>query len=451
MAAGSRAAAAPLEDMRQKGFVAAYIWPVRRWAEAPAAGWRRWLWATLALPAAGVALAQPAFSAEEVARILAHGPWPPAQTRDPSNRASGQPAAIDFGRRLFFDARLSADGRVACVTCHVPQRAFTDALPRSRGLADLDRNAIALANLRQHRWYGWAGASDSLWMASIRPLLDEREFGASAAHVAAAVRGDQRLACQYEQAFGRPVPADDETVLVDVGKALAAFQETLVTGRTPFDEFRDALARGDAAAAARYPPAAQRGLKLFVGRGNCFVCHSGPNFSNGEFHDIGVPFFIRPGVADPGRYDGIRRVLASPYNQLGPFNDDPARARGEATRHVRLEPRHWGEFRTPSLRNVAVTAPYMHDGRLHTLRDVLRHYSQLNEERLHADGESILRRLDLSDAEIDDLLAFLDTLTDEHGARRPLPPPAQTPCDARPSADGSPKPQTGAREIHRPD
>ena len=318
MAAGSRAAAAPLEDMRQKGFVAAYIWPVRRWAEAPAAGWRRWLWATLALLAAGVAQAQPAFSAEEVARILAHGPWPPAQTRDPSNRASGQPAAIDFGRRLFFDARLSADGRVACATCHVPQRAFTDALPRSRGLADLDRNAIALANLRQQRWYGWAGASDSLWMASIRPLLDERELGASAAHVAAAVRGDQRLACQYEQAFGRPVPADDETVLVDVGKALAAFQETLVTGRTPFDEFRDALARGDAAAAARYPPAAQRGLKLFVGRGNCFFCHSGPAFTNGEFHDVGVPYFVAPGRADGGRYAGIQAFAASRVNLLVP-------------------------------------------------------------------------------------------------------------------------------------
>jgi cytochrome c peroxidase len=93
----------------------------------------------------------------------------------------------------------------------------------------------------------------------------------------------------------------------------------------------------------------------------------------------------------------------------------------------------------------------MHDGRLHTLRDVLRHYSQLNEERLHADGERILRRLDLDDGEIDDLLAFLDTLTDEHGARRPLPPAAKTPCDARPSADRSPKPRTRAREIRRAD
>jgi cytochrome c peroxidase len=378
---------------------------------------------------ATAAQAQVAFGAEEIARIVAHGPWPPAGTPDPSNRVSGRPYAIDFGRRLFFDPRFSANGYIACVACHQPDRAFTDALPRSRALAPVDRNAIALANLRQQRWYGWAGASDSLWMASIRPLLDAREIGASAARVAAAIRSGDGLACRYRLAFGRPVPADDEAVLVDIGKALAAFQETLTTGRTPFDDFRDALARGDAAAAARYPLAAQRGLKLFVGRGNCFVCHAGPNFSNGEFHDIGVPFFIRPGVADPGRYDGIRHVRASRYNQLGPFNDDPARTGGQATRHVRLEPRHWGEFRTPSLRNVAVTAPYMHDGRFATLREVLNHYSQLNEERLHADGEKILRRLDLSDAESDDLLAFLETLTDEHGARRPLPPLLKTPCD----------------------
>lgn len=383
----------------------------------------------LAAVLAAVAQAQVAFDDEEIARIVAHGPWPPAVTRDPSNRVSGKPYAIDFGRRLFFDPRFSANGEIACVGCHQPDRAFTDALPRSRALAPVDRNAIALANLRQQRWYGWAGASDSLWMASIRPFLDAREMGTDAARVAAAIRSGKALACRYRLAFGRPVPADDEAVLVDVAKALAAFQETLTTGRTPFDDFRDALARGDAAAAARYPLAAQRGLKLFVGRGNCFVCHAGPNFSNGEFHDVGVPFFIRPGVADGGRYEGIRSVLASRYNQLGPFNDDPARADGQATRHVRLEPRHWGEFRTPSLRNVAVTAPYMHDGRFATLREVLRHYSQLNEERLHADGEKILRRLDLSDAEIDDLLAFLETLTDEHGARRPLPPPLKTPCD----------------------
>jgi cytochrome c peroxidase len=369
------------------------------------------------------------FTPEEVARIVAHGPWPPPITRDPSNRVSGEPYAIDLGRRLFFDPRFSPNGYVACVACHQPDRAFTDTLPRAHALAPVDRNAQSLANLRLQRWYGWGGTSDSLWMQTLRPILDPRELGSSAAVVAHGMRTGDGMACRYHLAFKRPVPADDELVLVDVAKALAAFQETLTTGRTPFDEFRDALARGDRAAQARYPQAAQRGLRLFVGRGNCVVCHSGPNFTNGEFHDSGVPFFIRPGVVDPGRYEGIRNVRASPFNLLGQYNDDKSRTTAQPTRYVQLEHRNWGEFRTPSLRNVAVTAPYMHDGRIPTLRAVLRHYSELDEDRLHADGERILRRLNLKPNEINDLLAFLETLTDADGERRRIPAPLAVPCE----------------------
>ena len=369
------------------------------------------------------------FTSDEIARIVAFGPWPPPATRDPSNRVSGEPYAIDLGRKLFFDPRFSPNGYVACVACHQPDRAFTDTLARAHALAPVDRNAQTLANLRQQHWYGWGGTSDSLWMATLRPILDPRELGSSPHVVAHGMRTGDGMACRYELAFKRPVPADDEAVLVDVAKALAAFQETLTTGRTPFDDFRDALARGDQPAQARYPHAAKRGLRLFVGRGNCFVCHSGPNFSNGEFHDNGVPFFIRPGVVDPGRYDGIRNVRTSPFNLLGRYNDDRSRVTAQTTRHVQLEHRNWGEFRTPSLRNVAVTAPYMHDGRFPTLRDVLRHYSELDEDRLHADGERILRRLNLTPGEMSDLLAFLETLTDNDGERRRVVAPLALPCD----------------------
>jgi cytochrome c peroxidase len=369
------------------------------------------------------------FTEQEVTRIVAHGPWPPATTRDPSNRVSGEPYAIDLGRRLFFDPRFSPNGYVACVACHQPDRAFTDTLPRAHALAPVDRNAQSLANLRLQRWYGWGGTSDSLWMQSIRPILDPRELGSSAAVVAHGMRTGDGMACRYQLAFKRPVPANDELVLVDVAKALAAFEETLTTGRTPFDDFRDALVRADQSAQDRYPEAAKRGLRLFVGRGNCFFCHSGPNFSNGEFHDSGVPFFIRPGVVDAGRYDGILNVRASPFNLLGQYNDDNSRATAQATRYVQLEHRNWGEFRTPSLRNVAVTAPYMHDGGFPTLRDVLRHYSELDEDRLHADGERILRRLNLEPNEINDLLAFLETLTDADGARRKIVAPLKVPCE----------------------
>ena len=103
-------------------------------------------------------------------QILTLGPWPPAPRRDPGNRASGRPMAIELGRQLFRDARMSPVGYIACVTCHQPDRAFTDLKPRAHGLADLPRNTPALANLGLQRWYGWGGASDSLWMASIRPM-----------------------------------------------------------------------------------------------------------------------------------------------------------------------------------------------------------------------------------------------------------------------------------------
>lgn len=356
------------------------------------------------------------FTPAEKARILQHGPWPMAWSPDPSNRVSGKAEAIAFGRTLFFETRLSGNGRVSCATCHVPGLHFTDGKARGEGFATLDRNTPGLVNTRLNRWFGWDGAADSLWSQSLRPIVDKREMAASTTHVGRLVRADAELAGAYRRAFGEPPPPDDDRVTVDAAKALAAYQETLVSGRTAFDEFRDALGNGDHEAMARYPVAARRGLKIFVGRGMCSVCHFGPNFTNGEFGDIGIPFFAAPGRVDPGRYDGIRKLEASRANLLGRYSDDPAQASATGTRHVSLEHRNWGEFRVPGLRDVAKTAPYMHNGHLATLRDVVRHYSELNEDRLHADGEKILRPLRLSPSEADDLLAFLESLSD----RRPV-------------------------------
>jgi cytochrome c peroxidase len=380
--------------------------------------------------AAPAAADGPVFEPAEIRRILAHGPWPPPPARDPSNRVSGQPAAIALGERLFFDPRLSRSGAMSCATCHVPGQAWADGRPRGVGSAVLDRNTPSLWNVGRQRWFGWDGAGDSLWAQNVRPLLDPMEMAASAAHVAAVIRSDPSLACGHERAFGPgAASAADEAVLVDAGKALAAFLETLTSGRTAFDAFRDALAAGDHAAAGRYPAAARRGLKLFVGRGHCSLCHVGPAFTNGEFHDVGVPYLVAPGRVDPGRHGGITRLRASRFSLLGPWNDDASGQAATKTRHVDLLHRNWGEFKVPGLRNAAHTAPYMHDGRLASLRDVARHYSELDEERLHADGERILRPLRLAPGEVDDLVAFLETLSDgsPRYARRPdatgCPPP----------------------------
>ena len=349
------------------------------------------------------------FSKEEIAQILQHGPWPPRTKRDPSNRVSGKPEAIVLGEKLFFEPRLSGTGSVLCATCHVPYRAFQDGRPRGFGLAELDRNTPSVLNARFYRWYGWDGAHDSLWSQSIRPLLDPREMKATPAHVAGTVR--KLFAVDYRATFKRDPPGNDEELLVDVGKALAAYQETLVSGRTPFDEFRDALERGDAAAAARYPEAAQRGLKLLL-KHNCSVCHFGPHFTNGEFADIGIRFFVDEGRVDPGRHAGIARLKKNPFNLLGRYNDDAKRSSAVGTRHVDLQNRNFGEWRVPGLRNVALTAPYMHNGSLASLRDVVKYYSELDEERLHADGERILKPLRLTDHESDDLVIFLESLTE---------------------------------------
>src|SRR5438874_10042745 len=190
--------------------------------------------------------AQPLLTAEEQLRIVTHGPWPPPARHDSTNRVSGRREAIALGERLFFEPRLSGTGSVLCATCHVPFRAFQDARARAFGLAETERNTPTLLNVAFYRRYGWDGARDSLWSQSIRPLLEPREMRSSAAHVAALVR--KRFAPDYASAFGAPPPADDEAVLADVGKALAAYQETLITGRTPFDDFRDALERRDASA-----------------------------------------------------------------------------------------------------------------------------------------------------------------------------------------------------------
>jgi cytochrome c peroxidase len=406
---------------------------------------RRLLLGLLCIAAAPLLAADDAllpFSDAEVAQILSHGPWPPEQSRDPSNRVSGQAAAIDLGGRLFFDTRLSRNNDRACATCHVPERSFTDGKKRAVGIAVGDRNTPTLMNPRLQRWYGHDGAADSLWSQSLLPMLNPRELGSEPTKIAEIVRRDADFACRYEKAFGaKPQAGDDEAVMVNMGKALAAFQETLVSERTAFDDFRDALARGDRAAAVKYPLAAQRGLKIFIGKGVCITCHVGPNFTHGEFADIGAPFFIEGGGVDSGRHGGVKKLLASKFSLLGRYNDDASGVAATSTAHVNLEHRNFGEFKVPTLRNLKFSAPYMHDGSMATLPDVVRHYSELKEERLHADGTNILKPLHLSVREQADLVAFLESLT-SHGVKWRTRSPHEGPaCRPEASAAASPAAQ----------
>jgi len=348
---------------------------------------------------AAVAADEVQFTAAERRAILAHGPWPTPLTTDPTNRASGRGAAVELGERLFFDNRLSASGRFSCATCHVPERNWTDNKVRVLAAAEVDRNTPTLMNVRLGRWYGWDGGADSLWSQSIRPILDMRELGATAHDVAELMRKDEELSCRYRRAFGEmPSRIDDEEVLVNVAKTLAAFQETFESPPTPFDRFRNALARGERSQAGTYSEAAQRGLKIFVGKGNCASCHSGPNFTNGEFANNGFS-------VDPGRPEGLKGARASRFNLAGRYNDDPLKA-------VRaMEAPEAGAFKVPTLRHLMLTAPYGHDGKRETLAEVVRHYSE--------SGSREIKPLKLTAAEQSDLVVFLESISTFNNPWRP--------------------------------
>ena len=362
------------------------------------------LLAALALVAGlGLALTTdvPPLRPDELASIGSLGPWPPPAVRDASNRVSGRPEAAALGEALFHSTRLSTVGGLRCASCHEPWRHLTDGRARALGAEPGARNTPSLLNVRLQHWFGWDGGNDSLWSQSIRPMLDGREMRSDAAHVAQALRDDETLKRLYALAFGHAPPADDETALVDGGKALAAYQETLTSGRTPFDAFREALARGNADAVGRYPVAAQRGLRLFIGSGRCVDCHAGPNFSDGEFHRSTIASKLHDGTPDGGRALGVEKLLASPYARSGRFDDEIRAAPRPAS-----QPGEAGAFRTPGLREVSGTPPYMHDGSIANLCEALQPHAAL-------EGRPVPL---LTLAERRDLVAFLRTLSVEERA-----------------------------------
>ena len=163
-----------------------------------------------------------------------------------------------------------------------------------------------------------------------------------------------------------------------------------------------------------YPAEARRGLALFVGKANCHICHRGPEFTDREFHNIGVVPSAEGRTDDPGRNDGILRLREREFVGTGPYSDDGTGASELKLNYLPTHVHGTAEFKTPSLRNVARTAPYMHQGQFATLREVVEHYSRLEPiDPRNPLSERVLQPLELSDAEIDDLVRFLETLTDE--------------------------------------
>ncbi|MFT5113731.1 MAG: cytochrome c peroxidase [Parasphingorhabdus sp.] len=358
-----------------------------------------------------ICIADPLFTDAELGLLKTHGPWPPLKQIDVTNRFSGNPKAIELGEFLFEDQRLSRTGTVSCATCHDPDKSYADGKTLSQGIAPVHRNTPTVLNMMAWRWFGWDGAADSLWAQSIRPILSTAEMDGAKFAVRALYENDEDFRTACLELFGaQPEDIKDEQLLVLTGKALAAWQETLISKRSRFDEFRDAAQTGDSEKIANYPKNAQRGAKIFLGEGRCSICHFGPAFTNSEFASTGLPHMTADGQVDKGRLGGSQAVKNSPYNLLSDYNDDDTGASSTATRLLRRRHDSFGEFRVPGLRDIAKTGPYMHDGSLNTLADVVQHYSELNMERLHSTGDGLLRPLKLSAEQQADLVAFLETL-----------------------------------------
>jgi len=351
------------------------------------------------------------FDQTEIAKIKTHGPWPTQAKADPGNQYSGKPWAQALGLALFHDSGLSQSGAIACATCHQAKKGFTDGLGVAQGAQQHVRNTQGLLDVAQQRWFGWDGGADSLWAASLRPMLSTVEMNNTVQGIAERFR-DNWMSSLPSKYAAIAAKYNDQQLAVFVAKIIAVYTHTLQSPPTAFDRFRLALLASDEEGINNYPDSAKRGLKRFLGEANCHVCHFGPNFSNSEFHDTGRPFFTEVGQVDPGRYSGIKRLRSDPYNLLSDYAVNVNRRDKLKTSRVKLLQANWGQWRTPSLRNLSKTAPYMHDGTVATLRGVVDAYADIDPDRLHADGEAILKPLDMSAQDREDLVAFLKSLSE---------------------------------------
>lgn len=404
------------------------------------------------------------FSPEEISLILQHSPLgdPPV---DPTNRFASDPRAVRLGHSLYFDTRLSANGQVSCATCHDPQKGFADGKPLAEGMGTGTRHTPTVWNAVYNRWFFWDGRADSLWAQAVQPLERSLEHGFNRLALAHLIRGDAEYRQAYESIFGplppldeasrfppqaRPVPdapddplhvtwsnmtEDDRNavtrVLVNVAKSIAAYESKIVSRRSKFDVFVEGLREGDETKVAALSESAQRGLRTFIGVGQCRVCHSGPNFTDGEFHSVRVP--PRPGgdAADAGRFVGAQRVVSDEMNAAGEFSDDRSEAARRKIDFLANGQENWGRFKTPTLRNIALTAPYMHQGQFSSLAEVITHYSTFdNALPVGHHDETILKPLFLTEWAQNDLRSFLMALTDTQIDPALLRPPESPLVDA---------------------
>jgi len=317
------------------------------------------------------------------------------------------PERIALGRKLYFDARLSADGTVACATCHDVSRGFTDQRPVSEGIAGKlgRRNAPTTLNAMLLTSQFWDGRAADLEAQAKLPIVNPVEMGMPDGDaVVKVVVADPEYVAMFQQAYGRAPSYDD------IGRAIATFERTLVFLDAPFDRFM----AGDVNALSGE---AQRGMALYNGKARCVTCHplnaANPIGSDNRFHNIGVSArhqdfgslakqALTALAADSSEEQLDRLALETDMSELGRFMVTKRRD-------------DIGSFKTPQVRNLTISAPYMHDGSMQTLWDVMDHYNRGGEANLFLDGG--IEPLALTDTEIDEVVAFMVALTDVRFAK----------------------------------
>jgi cytochrome c peroxidase len=354
------------------------------------------------------------------------GPTP----ADPSNKWADDADAAGLGHRLFFDARLSADGRVSCASCHDPRRDFQDGTPLAKGVGTTDRRTMPIAGTAHSPFLFWDGRKDSQWAQALGPLESAVEHGGSRAQYAHVIAEHYRA--DYERIFGslpdlRNIPrsagpvADASAraawdslgqeerdavtqVFVNIGKSIAAYERRIQYGPSRFDAFLAAMKKDGAPPKGVLSKDEMAGMALFLGKANCTQCHNGPLLTNNEFHNTGVP--RRPGLPDDrGRVVAVAGVKDDEFNCRSRWSDAKADQCAELEFLPAASPEMERAYKVPSL------------------AEVLDHY---NRAPAAPAGHSELKPLGLNNTELRQLEAFLRSLSPGLAAPpRFLAPPTQ--------------------------
>ena len=382
------------------------------------------------------------FSDTAIERLLRHQvssvPAP-----DPTNAVADSDAASRLGQYLFYDTRLSADGEQSCATCHQPEYGFADPVEVSTAIGVTQRHTPTLVNAAFNRWFYWDGRCDTLWCQATEPLEAPKEHGSSRLEIAHLVFGDEEINEAYTNIFGdlppleqtdrfppkgRPVLDDTRNpdhiawasmtttdqnlvneVFTNVAKSIAAYEARLIQSDSSFDRMLDEFESGNVSGGDHLSTSAKRGAELFVGEGVCWACHAGPAFTNKEFHNVALPASPDIDNESEGRFSGIDLLLVNPFNGRGQYSDSTEDAEIKLG-YLIQSPEQLGTFKTPGLRNLLDTAPYMHGGHFETLTEVVQHYNQMDDPPLSGHREELLLPLFWDDQQVADVVAFLESL-----------------------------------------